>query len=750
MTPDTRTAGEHHIDRRALIAMLLCLVVAAGFSWSSGVERASAASPAFSDAFETGSMAAWAASRGLVPQQQTVHAGSWAASMTSTGAGRTYAWATVASNAEMYLTAWVFLKSFATRVTLLRMRSSTGADIVSAGILPSGRLFTRAGPSGKSVASTQALPTNGWHELQLHAAVQAGASRIDVWLDGTPVPDLSRGTQLGSAPVGRVEIGEPATNRTYAAVFDDVAADPAYIAGSAPGAPTGLHVTPLSGDSIELSWSPSAGAAGYTVYRLNGSAWDEIASPATNRFLDQGLTASTTYTYAVDSVDSSGAHSSTSPPVSGTTRPAGAVPVAHVVIIDMENHSFDNVLGKLCAQVASGAITGRQPCDGTTNGVLSDGTIVPLSQAADIVSGVDHSVEAQQIAMDGGAMDGFDKVAGCGRGTGYACLSQFDPSQIPNLAALAERYVISDRTFEFSSSPSWVGHMVLASATQDGFQGDIPTRSTFTSKTGPGWGCNSYRDAQWWDGTAYVLVPSCIPDRSGAGPYRSSPVAYVPTIFDRLQASGLSWKIYGGSGPTKGYSPGYDWAICPTFYECFGSAQKANWVPAQDVITDGAGGGLPNFSIVAPPSQVSQHNNYSMTMGDDWLGQVMNAIQSGPDWATTTVFITYDDCGCFYDHVAPPSPGEGVRVPMVIVSPYVTPGTTDSQPATYASLLAYAEHVFGLAPLATADAAAYDYGSDFNYASPSVAAPATMVHRGISPRERAWIWTHRPIGIDPT
>ena len=744
-----RGFDERRTVSRAIVAMLLCLVVVAGFSWSSGLDRASATSPSFSDGFETGSMSAWSAAKGVVVQQQTVHSGSWAASMTSAGSGQRYAWVTVGSNTEMYLRAWVYLKSFSTSVTLLRMRSSTGADIVSAGVLKGGHVFTRAGPGGTSVTSAQTLPKNGWHELQLHASVHSGASQIDVWLDGVPVPDLSTMAQLGSAPIGRVEIGEPASGRSYSDVFDDVAAGPTYIE-DVPPSPTGLHVTPLSSDAIELSWSAMPGAATYTLYRANGSVWDGIGSSTTNRFVDEGLTASTTYTYAVDSVDSRGAHSSLSPPVSGTTRPAGAVPIAHVVIIDMENHSFDNVLGKFCADVASGVITGRQPCDGTTNGVLSNGSVVPLSRAADIVAGVDHSVEAQQTALDGGAMDGFDHVAGCTQAAAYACLSQFDPSQIPNLAALARRYTVSDRTFEFSSSPSWVGHMVLASANQDGFQGDIPTHSTFTSKTGPGWGCDSYRDALWWDGTAYVEVPSCIPDRSGAGPYRTSPVSYVPTIFDRLHAAGLSWKIYGGSGPTKGYSPGYIWSICPTFYECLGSSQKANWVPAQDVIADGAGGGLPNFSIVAPASDFSEHNSYSMAMGDDWLGQVMNAIQSGPDWASTAVFITYDDCGCFYDHVPPPSPNEGVRVPMVIVSPYVTPGGTDSRPATYASLLAYAEHVFGLAPLATADAAAYDYGSDFNYASPSATAPATMVRRQISARERAWIRTHPPVASDPT
>jgi phospholipase C len=734
--------------------VLLLLAIAAGISSLPGADRAAAAVPVFSDGFETGSMHAWTASKGMAAQQQTVHAGTWAATTTAASGPMMASVTLPGTYPEMYLKTWVYLKTFTSRVTLLRMDSAAGVGIESVGVLPSGRLFTMSGSKGKPVPAQHALPLGGWHELQLHAAIHGATGQVDVWLDGAPVTELSKKVQLGSALIGRVEIGQSSGSPRFSASFDDVDADPAYIDDLGPSVPAGLHVTPLSSDSIEVSWdaTPDVGTAGYTVYRLEGLTWEDIGSPTLNRYVDVDLDATTTYTYAVDSVDTSGTHSSRSLPVSGTTRPAGAVPVSHVVIIDMENHSFDNVLGKLCAEVAAGVITDRQPCDGATTGVLSDGSVVPLTQATDIVAGVGHEVEGQQAAIDGGRMDGFDQISGCGRVaiSPYACYSQFDPSQIPNLAALAERYAISDRTFEFSSSPSWAGHMVLASGTQDGFQGDIPTPSTFTTKTGPGWGCDSYRDAQWWDGSAFVLVPSCIPDRSGAGPYRPSPVSYVPTIFDRLDASGLSWKIYGGSGPTKGYSSGYGWAICPTFFECLGSAQKANWVPAQNVISDGGGEGLPNFSIVAPPSAVSQHNGYSMTAGDNWLGQVVRAIQSGPDWASTAIFITYDDCGCFYDHVPPPWASAGIRVPMVIVSPYAKLGATDSTPATYVSLLAYTENIFGLAPLASADAAAYDYGSSFDYTAPPAVGPPAMVHRVISAEEQAWIRAHPPKGNDPT
>jgi Phosphoesterase family len=89
---------------------------------------------------------------------------------------------------------------------------------------------------------------------------------------------------------------------------------------------------------------------------------------------------------------------------------------------------------------------------------------------------------------------------------------------------------------------------------------------------------------------------------------------------------------------------------------------KANQHAASGFLTAAAAGTLPNLSIVTTTAKNSQHNNYSMPRGDNWIGQAVQAVMNGPDWASTAIFITYDDCGCFYDHVTPP-PGMGIRVP---------------------------------------------------------------------------------------
>jgi phospholipase C len=410
-------------------------------------------------------------------------------------------------------------------------------------------------------------------------------------------------------------------------------------------------------------------------------------------------------------------------------------PIQHVVVIYQENHSFDNVLGRLCKL--------DRRCDGATHGTLPDGSTIRLKRAADIAPQVRHDTTGQLAAIDGGKMDGFGTITGCTKPLHYVCYRQYRPSQIPNLAALARAFGVSDRTFSMDSVPSWQAHLELVAATRDGFVSD-----TFTGRVPPkpGWGCDSDKDAHWKSPNGTILaVPSCVPKKDGSGPYRPSPVQWVPTIMDRLAASSLSWRIYAWTNPNNPQTgTPYGWAICPTFADCLYTSQKANMVGRLQVLSDAAAGTLPNLSLVMPARTVSQHNGYSMLQGDDWIGQVVGAIEHGPDWASTAIFITYDDCGCFYDHVPPPAgSGLGIRVPMVIVSPYAKAGYTDSQTASFASMLAFTEHVFQLAALADADATAYDFMDAFDFAQHPLT-PVPMTWTRIPAAERAYIARHPP------
>ena len=441
--------------------------------------------------------------------------------------------------------------------------------------------------------------------------------------------------------------------------------------------------------------------------------------------------------------------------------PFDVVPIQHVVIIDQENHSFDNVLGLFCAKVASMEIVRPgvdSPCDGATTGRLPDGTTIPLSKARDVVVGVGHEVPDQLLGIDGGLMDGFARIMDCGESYEYRCYSQYDRSQIPNVWTLATDFTVSDRTFEFSSSASWAGHIVLATPTLDGFMGMNPKPSPYHSARF-GWGCDSDKDSPWWNGTDYVEEPSCIPDQDGNGPYRSSLVPWVPTIFDRLDAAHVSWKIYGGDGGVPGpFRSGYAWTVCATFYDCLGSRQHDRLVPAKKVLHAAAAGTLPAYSLVIPTGPNSQHNGESMAQGDNWIGQVVGAVMNGPDWSSTAIFLTWDDCGCFYDHVAPPAPTfgpddspeyPGIRVPMIVISPYAKQGFTDSTDATFVSLLAYVERLFALPPMGTEDRDAYDFSGAFDY-SQAPLPPVPMTHTPIPAWEVRWMAAHPVDADDPT
>jgi phospholipase C len=428
-------------------------------------------------------------------------------------------------------------------------------------------------------------------------------------------------------------------------------------------------------------------------------------------------------------------------PGSAATAPP-ATPIRHVVVIYLENHSFDNVLGYWC-----GAHPGRCPDGGMPASVrLSNGAVITPYVMPDTVPDVNHTVASQLTAMHivGGVplMDGWQniKAGGCAATTTppYACIGGYAPRHIPNITNLATEFAISDKTFSMADSPSWGGHLYAAMASQDGFLGDNPVPAPGVAP-GPGWGCDSNKVTPWLaPGGTLETVPSCIPDNAlhlpHGGAFKNTPASYLPTIFDRLDTARLSWKIYGPASPSDG---GYDWAICPSLAECQDTAQRTNLVEPTQFFTDAAAGTLPAFSIVTAGGAgnltlSSCHNKFSMTACDNYVGRLVSAAEHSPDWSSTAVFLTWDDCGCFYDQVRPgvnpDGTRQGPRVPLIIVSPYAKPGYTDTTATTFAGILAYTEHTFGLPPLGVNDAHAYDFSNAFNYTQPPLK-PLTMITR---------------------
>ncbi len=423
--------------------------------------------------------------------------------------------------------------------------------------------------------------------------------------------------------------------------------------------------------------------------------------------------------------------------ITGTVN-AQSTPIKHIVVLYMENHTFDNMLGYWCKRHARRCPDGGMPRSVT----LSNGHVVISGIMPDIVPKVAHSVASEQKAIDGGKMDGWQHVRGCGAKTSYACIGGYFPAQVPNVTTLAKRFAISDRTFSMADSPSWGGHLYAVMGQLDGFLGNNPRPARGVTPR-PGWGCDSRQVTPWKPpGGTVRKVPSCVPDyslrRANGGAFKPTPVKHAPTILDRLRRAHLSWRIYGEPKPAGGRinrAFGYTWDICPSFAECLYTHQRRNNVPSSTFVQDALSGNLPSFAIVTPggpDAKLSEHNNQSMTAGDDWLGQIAAAVMNGPEWNSTALFISWDDCGCFYDQVPPRTNPDGTpqgpRVPLVIVSPYAKRGYTDTTPATFAGILAYTEHTFGLNPLGINDKKAYPFTNAFDYHQRPLH-PARMVYR---------------------
>jgi phospholipase C len=527
---------------------------------------------------------------------------------------------------------------------------------------------------------------------------------------------------------------------------------------------TGTSVTNLTnhtGDDGDAAWSPSGSKIAFTatrdgnreVYAMNpdGSGQTNLTNDAAADFgpvfsPENGTriaftsdragkpniyvlnySAPTNFTYGLVSIsgDQQEVVSSWQPLPAG--QPA-SWPIDHVVIIYLENHTFNDVLGSLCVQDSR--------CLGQTTGVLHDGTTIPLANAPDIVPQVAHDWATQIQAMNGGQMNGFDLVDGCTAETGYACYMQYQPTQIPTIAGLARSFALSDHTFQTYSVASFGSHISLVASVLDGFRHGGFIQG---GPRGPGWGCDSGKEQLWFPTvltTAGTFQPTCIPQPDGSGPYTTSQLPWVPTIMNRLDNAGLSWKLYAPQSNQGGYT----WSICPVFASCLYTSEVLDFVKNKRFALDAAAGTLPNFSVVIPVTSDSQHNKRSMLAGDNWIANQVNAVMNGPDWESTAIFLTWDDCGCFYDAVQPPS-GLGIRTPMIIISPFAKAGYTDPRVATYASMLAFVEHRWGLAPLGPDDQTAYDYANSFDFGQRPIA-PIHFATHPVPKWELDWIAKH--------
>jgi phospholipase C len=202
------------------------------------------------------------------------------------------------------------------------------------------------------------------------------------------------------------------------------------------------------------------------------------------------------------------------------------------------------------------------------------------------------------------------------------------------------------------------------------------------------------------------------------------------TLTDLLNQRLVSWKYYAPSAGSIWTAPNAIQHMCgpnaapPNATACIGSDWTNNVVLATalnpaPVLADIANGRLASVSWVIPNGLSSDHAQGNDGSGPSWVASVVNAIGNSPYWPDTTIIITWDDWGGWYDHVPPPqiinSYEYGFRVPMIVVSPYAKPAHISHMNHDFGSILKFVEETFGLPSLGYADYRADDLSDCFDF-----------------------------------
>ena len=199
---------------------------------SASITTPAVAPPVFADGFESGNLTAWTTTSGLTVQNGTVHSGAWAA-VGASPTGVTWAKKTLPGGPypDAYASLAFRVNSQGSQTTLLRLRSTpTGTAAGYLYLTPAGKLSFRSDALAAGTVSTVVPSAGAWHTVELHLTVGASAGAlgsVEVWLDGAPVAALSSSSvDVGSTPVGVVQIGDTAGNGTgtgWDIGYDDVA-----------------------------------------------------------------------------------------------------------------------------------------------------------------------------------------------------------------------------------------------------------------------------------------------------------------------------------------------------------------------------------------------------------------------------------------------------------------------------------------------------------------------------------------------
>jgi len=278
--------------------------------------------------------------------------------------------------------------------------------------------------------------------------------------------------------------------------------------------------------------------------------------------------------------------------------------IEHVVVLMMENHSYDNRLGMLLRPGADGFRIGRNGLPTATN-PYPDGQIqhaFRMPTTCQLPARPSQEWTASHNAYDNGKMDGFVSTPIDPLTTeivGGVAMGYWQREDQPFYYSVYRQFPIADRYFCSVLGQTFPNRRYLLAATSIGQIDDFPPAATDYPANG--------------------------------------------TIFDELDAHGISWKNY--------FSTTSSLELFPPLYL---KNESTKILPVADFFTDAAAGTLPGYCLVEPDyGNQSEENPQNIAVGEEFTASVVSAVMNGPDWDRTVLLLTYDEHGGYYDHVRP-------------------------------------------------------------------------------------------------
>jgi phospholipase C len=377
-------------------------------------------------------------------------------------------------------------------------------------------------------------------------------------------------------------------------------------------------------------------------------------------------------------------------------HPASAK-IRHVIIIVQENRSLNNLF------------YGFPGADTTTYGYNSKNEKIELQPVGlDTGWDLDHSSYSFYAACNGTGsypgtdclMNGFDNEAYyCGNSGEPPCPNKNPPyGYVPHAQTkpyffLANHYVLADEMYasNFDAS-SFISHQYIIAA-----QSESGVNYPYYQ-----WGCSGGEGDYIQTVTQQRQLGSYIPLCWDA-----------TTIGDEMDDAGLSWAFYASAIDSDGDL----WSAYQNINHIYnGPDWKKDVIsPQTKFFDDVSQGKLRDVSWITPTCANSDHAGCASKTGPSWVASLVNAVGTSKYWDSSAIFIFWDDYGGWYDPKAPALKdydGLGLRIPLLIVSPYAKDGHVSHVHYEHGSILKFVEDTFGLARLAASDKRAHSPEED--------------------------------------